>query len=89
MKHVLFHCPLFTAARRRHLTVSGRPQSFPQLLEDRERDQMLLRFLEETRACTVGRVGPGMRQRVFLFCGGVTPAATYIRPPLNTTFLLP
>ena len=57
IKHVLFHCPLFTAARRRHLTVSGRPRSFPQLLESRERDQMLLRFLEETRACTVGRVG--------------------------------
>jgi hypothetical protein len=52
VEHVLFSCPRYTAARRRHLTVSGRPRSFPQLLENPERVQSLLRFLEETRACS-------------------------------------
>ena len=52
VEHVLFVCPHFTAARRRHLTVNGRPRSFPQLLENPERVQSLLRFLEETRACS-------------------------------------
>ena len=51
IEHVLFQCPLYTAARRRHLTVSGRPRSFPQLLENPKRVQSLLQFLEETRAC--------------------------------------
>ena len=55
VEHVLFRCPLFTAARRRHLTVRGRPRSFPQLLENKERVQTLLRFLEETRACNKPR----------------------------------
>ena len=52
VEHVLLQCPLFNAARHRHLTVSGRPRSFPQLLENPERAQTLLRFLEETRACS-------------------------------------
>jgi ribonuclease HI len=52
VEHVLFSCPEFTVARRRHLTVSGRPRSLPQLLENPERVQLLLRFLEETRACS-------------------------------------
>jgi hypothetical protein len=55
VEHVLFHCPTFAAARRRHLTVNGRPRSFPQLLENPERVQSLLRFLEETRACNKPR----------------------------------
>jgi hypothetical protein len=55
VEHVLFHCPQHTAARRRHLTVSGRPRSFPQLLENPERVHSLLRFLEETRACNKPR----------------------------------
>ena len=55
IEHVLFQCPLFTAVRRRHLTVSGRPRSFPQLLENPKRVQSLLRFLEETRACNKPR----------------------------------
>jgi hypothetical protein len=54
-EHVLLQCPIYTAARRRHLTVSGRPRSFSQLLESKERVQMLLRFLEETRACNKPR----------------------------------
>ncbi len=55
IEHVLFQCPLFTAARRKHLTVNGRPRSFPQLLKNPKRVQMLLRFLEETRACNKPR----------------------------------
>jgi hypothetical protein len=55
IEHVLLHCPLYTAACRRHLTVSGRPRSFPQLLENPERVQSLLRFLEETKACNKPR----------------------------------
>jgi hypothetical protein len=54
-EHVLLQCPIYTAARRRHLTVSGRPCSFSQLLKSKERIQMLLRFLEETRACNKPR----------------------------------
>jgi hypothetical protein len=55
VEHVLFHCPLYTAARRKHLTVNGRPRSFPQLLENSERVQTLLQFIEETRACAKPR----------------------------------
>lgn len=55
VEHILFHCPNFTAARRKHLTVNGRPRSFLQLLENPERVQTLLRFIEETRACTKPR----------------------------------
>ena len=55
VEHVLTHCTLYTAARRRHLTVSGRIRTFPQLLENPKRVQSLLRFLEETRACSKPR----------------------------------
>jgi hypothetical protein len=55
VEHVLFQCPLHTAMRRRHITVSGRPRSFPQLLENPKHVQTLLRFLEETRACSKPR----------------------------------
>jgi ribonuclease HI len=51
VEHVLFQCPQFTVAHRRHLTVSGRPRSFPQLLENPKHVQTLLRLLEEMRAC--------------------------------------
>ena len=51
IKHILLNCPQYTAACRRHLTVSGRPRSIPQLLENSERVQTLLQFLEETGAC--------------------------------------
>jgi Reverse transcriptase (RNA-dependent DNA polymerase)/Endonuclease-reverse transcriptase len=55
VEHVLLQCPLFNAARRKHLTVNGRPRSFPQLLENSERTRSLLQFLEETRACNKPR----------------------------------
>jgi hypothetical protein len=55
IEHVLLQCPLFTAACRRHLTVSGRPRSLPQLLENPKRVESLLRFLEEMRACNKPR----------------------------------
>jgi len=55
VEHVLFTCPNFTTTRRKHLTVNGRPQSLPQLLENPERIQSLLQFLEETRACNKPR----------------------------------
>ena len=45
------HCPLFTAARLKHLMSNGRTRSFQQLLETPKRVQKLLQFLEETRAC--------------------------------------
>ena len=53
--HILFKCTNFADARRRHLTVNGRPRTFPQLLETPKRAQSLLRFLEETRACSKPR----------------------------------
>jgi hypothetical protein len=55
VEHVLFQCPNFTAACQRHLVVNGHPRSFPQLLENPERVQTLLQFLEETRACSKPR----------------------------------
>jgi hypothetical protein len=51
IEHVIMHCPLFTAARLKHLVSNGRTRSFQQLLETPERVQKLLRFLQETRAC--------------------------------------
>ena len=55
VEHILFLCPIFTTARRKHLTDNGRPRSFLQLLENPERVQTLLQFIEETRACTKPR----------------------------------
>ena len=55
VEHVLLHCPQYTAARRELLTANGRPRSFPQLVENRERVILLLRFIEETGACVKPR----------------------------------
>ena len=55
IEHVIMQCPLFTAARRKHLMFHGRTRSFQQLLENPKRIQELLRFLEETRACNKPR----------------------------------
>ena len=50
--HILFKCTNFADACQRHLTVNGRPRTFPQLLETPKHAQSLLRFLKETRACS-------------------------------------
>jgi hypothetical protein len=55
IEHVIMQCPLFTAARLKHLTFNGHTRSFQQLLETPKRVQELLRFLEETRACNKPR----------------------------------
>ncbi|KAH9952378.1 hypothetical protein BGW80DRAFT_1174851, partial [Lactifluus volemus] len=55
IEHVIMHCPIFDAARRRHLMSKGRTWSLKQLLETQKRVQKLLRFLEETRACNKPR----------------------------------
>ena len=55
VEHVIMHCPIFTNARLKHLTTNGRTQSLRQLLETPKRVQMLLRFIEETRACNKPR----------------------------------
>ena len=52
IEHVLFTCPQYTTTCYRHLTASGRPRSFPQLLENPKRVQSLLWFLKETRVCS-------------------------------------
>jgi hypothetical protein len=55
IEHILLECPLYTAARLRHLCANGRPRSLPQLFENRTRVLELLRFLEETGACAKPR----------------------------------
>jgi hypothetical protein len=55
IEHVLLHCPLHTAARRRHLTANGRPRTLPQIFANAKRVQEVLRFLEETGACAKPR----------------------------------
>ena len=55
IEHVTMHCQLFDNARRRHLMSNGRTWSLKQLLETPKRVQLLLRFLEETRACNKPR----------------------------------
>jgi ribonuclease HI len=55
IEHVLMHCPNYTAARHKLLTDRGRPRNFPQLFENPKRVQELLRFLEETGACSKPR----------------------------------
>ena len=54
-EHVLLHCPLFTDARRRHLTANGRPRTLPQLFDKPKRVLETLRFLKETGACAKPR----------------------------------
>jgi ribonuclease HI len=51
VEHILLHCPQYTAACRELLTANGRPRTLPQLVENRERVILLLRFIEETGAC--------------------------------------
>jgi len=51
VEHILLDCPLYTAARRTHLTVSGRPRNLSQLLNHPKCVTSTIRFLEETRAC--------------------------------------
>jgi hypothetical protein len=55
VEHILIECPLYTAARRRHLTANGRPRTLPQLFANSKRVQEVLRFLEETGACAKPR----------------------------------
>ena len=55
VEHVLLHCPRYTDARRKHLSFSGRPRALPQLFDKPERVLGMLRFLEETGACTKPR----------------------------------
>jgi Reverse transcriptase (RNA-dependent DNA polymerase) len=54
-EHVLLHCPLHAAARRKHLTANGRPRTLPQLFDKPERVLETLRFLKETNACAKPR----------------------------------
>jgi hypothetical protein len=55
IEHVLTECPLYAAARQRHLTANGRPRTLPQLFANSKRVQEVLRFLEETSACAKPR----------------------------------
>ena len=55
VEHVLTECPLYTSARRKHLTANGRPRTLPQLFANSKRVEEVLRFLEETGACAKPR----------------------------------
>jgi hypothetical protein len=55
VEHVLLHCPLHTAARHKHLTNNGRTRSLQQIFKNPERVLDVLRFLEETGACSKPR----------------------------------
>jgi hypothetical protein len=55
IEHILLQCPLYIAARRRHLVANGRPRTLPQLFANSKRVQEVLRFLEETGACAKPR----------------------------------
>ena len=55
IEHVLLHCPRYTDARRKHLTVFDRPRALHQLFNKPERVLGMLRFLEETGACAKPR----------------------------------
>ena len=52
IEHVLLHCPRYTEPRQRHLTAFGRPRALHQLFNKPEHVLGMLRFLEETNACT-------------------------------------
>ena len=56
VEHILLNCPNHTAARRAHLTASGRPRHLPQLFDHPKRVDALLRFLQETKACAKPRM---------------------------------
>jgi hypothetical protein len=51
VEHILLECPMYTDARRRHLSANGRPRHLPHLFDHPKRINALLRFLEEIRAC--------------------------------------
>ena len=55
IEHVLTECPLYAAARRRHLTAFGRPRTLHQLFANAKRVEEVLRFIEETGACVKPR----------------------------------
>jgi hypothetical protein len=55
VEHVLMYCPLYSDARRRHLSANGRPRLLQQLFNHPERIRDVLRFLEETGACAKPR----------------------------------
>jgi hypothetical protein len=55
IEHVLLQCPLYTAARRRHLTANSQPRTLSQVFANSKRVQEVLRFLEETGACVKPR----------------------------------
>jgi len=55
IEHVLNECPLYTAARRRHLTANGRPRTLSQLFTNSKHVEEVLCFLEETGACAKPR----------------------------------
>jgi hypothetical protein len=50
VEHLLLDCPLYNAARHRHLSANGRPRNLSQLFNHPKRVTGLLRFLEETGA---------------------------------------
>ena len=55
VEHMLLHCNMYTAARRKHLTVGGRPRNLSQLFNHPKRVITLLRFMEETGICAKPR----------------------------------
>ena len=55
IEHILLDCNIYTAARRKHLTVGGRPRNLSQLFNHPKRVIMLLRFMEETGICAKPR----------------------------------
>ncbi len=56
IEHVLLVCPMYTAARRKHLTANGRPRNLSRFFDHPERVTTLLRFLEVTGTCAKLRV---------------------------------
>jgi hypothetical protein len=56
IEHILLECTLYTNVRRKYLTVNSCPQTLPQLFSHPQHIQELLRFLEETGACSKPRV---------------------------------
>ena len=55
VEHVLTECPLYAAARQRHLAANGRPRTLRQLFANAKRVEGILRFIEETGACVKPR----------------------------------
>ena len=55
-EHILTNCPMYDAARRRHLSAGGPPRSLLQLFANAKQARAVLCFLEETKACAKPRV---------------------------------